>query len=64
KAIENAATTEEAQEIWDELQLYAWEELLPIIQLGGFHALYAQSSNVSEVTTSNGPIFWNVTISE
>lgn len=64
KAIENAATTEEAQEIWDELQLYAWEELLPIIQLGGFHALYAQSSNVSEVTTSNGPIFWNVTILE
>lgn len=63
-AIENAATTEEAQDIWDELQLYAWEELLPVIQIGGFHALYAQSSKVSEVTTSNGPIFWNVSISE
>lgn len=63
-AIESAETTEEAQEIWDELQLYAWEELLPIIQIGGFHALYAQSSKVSEVTTSNGPIFWNVSISE
>ncbi len=63
-AIENAQTVEEAQEIWDDLQLYAWEELLPVVQLGGYNSLYAKSSKVSEVKTSSGPIFWNVSISE
>ncbi|HLR75464.1 MAG TPA: ABC transporter substrate-binding protein [Virgibacillus sp.] len=62
--IEKAPSIEEAQELWDELQLYAWEELLPVINFGGYHSLYAHSTNVSGITTTSGPIFWNVTVSE
>lgn len=62
--IEKAPTVEEAQELWDELQLYAWEELLPVINVGGYHNLYAHSTKVSGITTTSGPIFWNVTVSE
>lgn len=62
--IEKAPTIEEAQDLWDELQLYAWEELLPVINVGGYHSLYGHSTDVSGVTTTSGPIFWNVTVSE
>lgn len=64
EAIEKAESIEDAQAIWEELQLYAWEELLPIVHVGGYNSLYAHSENVSGITTSSGPIFWNVTISE
>lgn len=64
KQIENAPTIEEAQALWDELQLYAWEELLPIVNLGGFNALYAYSNKIEGVTATTGPIFWNVSKSE
>lgn len=62
--IEKAPTIEEAQDLWDELQLYAWEELLPVINVGGYHSLYGHSTDVSGITTTSGPIFWNVTVSE
>jgi len=62
--IEKAPTIEEAQDLWDELQLYAWEELLPVINTGGYHSLYGHSTKVSGITTTSGPIFWNVTVSE
>ena len=64
KAIENAPTLEEAQQLWDELQLYAWEELLPIVHLGGYNTLYGHSNKVEGLTTTTGPIFWNVTKAE
>lgn len=64
RAIETAPTTEEAKEIWDELQLYAWEELLPVIQNGVYHYLYGYGTNVEGLTTTSGPIYWNVSVTE
>lgn len=57
--IETAPTIEEAKEIWDELQLYAWEELLPLIQLGSFNNLYGSTDRLEGITTYSGPVFWN-----
>ncbi|WP_368654655.1 ABC transporter substrate-binding protein [Ornithinibacillus sp. 4-3] len=64
KAIETAPTIEEAHDLWDDLQLYVWEELLPAVQLGGNSTLYGSSSKVQGIETTSGPIFWNVTVSE
>ncbi|WP_368653138.1 ABC transporter substrate-binding protein [Ornithinibacillus sp. 4-3] len=64
KAIETAPTTEEAQEIWEDLQRYAWEELLPVTTFGSYNSLYASSNKVEGIITFSGPIFWNVTIGE
>lgn len=65
KEIEFAPSLEESQELWNDLQLYAWEEHLPIIQLGGFSKLFASSKHVNDVTTfAGGPTFWNATISQ
>lgn len=64
KEIETAPSLEEAQKLWDDLQLYAWEELLPVVNIGGYNSLYAHSSKVKGITTTTGPIFWNVTKSE
>lgn len=63
-AIEFEPEIEKAKELWNELQLYAWEEYLPTIQLGSFGKLYVTGSNVSEVDTLVGPIFWNVSVGE
>ena len=59
RQIETAPSLEEAQALWDELQGYAWEELLPIVNIGGFNSLYAVRSNVEGVTAFTGPVFWN-----
>lgn len=59
KELETAPSLEEAQKLWDELQQYAWEELLPIINLGGSNALYGVSKDVEGITTFTGPVFWN-----
>ena len=64
KSIEVAPSLEEAQAHWDELQLYAWKELLPIVQLGGNNSLNGVNKKVKGVTNSSGPIFWNVKIEE
>lgn len=64
KEIENAPSLEEAQKLWDDLQLYVWEELLPIVNIGGFNALYGHSNKVEGLTATTGPIFWNVSITE
>lgn len=62
--IEVATTIEEAQALWDDLQLYAWEELLPVINLGGNNRFDAARKNVEGVTAFSGPIFWNVSLNE
>lgn len=62
RAIELAPTIEEAKEIWDGLQLYVWEELLPVSTLGSYNSLYGSSTNVEGLTTFSGPIFWNTTV--
>lgn len=64
KSIEAAPSLEEAQAQWDELQLYAWEELLPIVQLGGNNSLNGINKKVQGITNSSGPIFWNVKLAE
>lgn len=62
--IELAKDHEEAKELWDTLQLYAWEEHLPTIQLGGFSKVYSLNNKIKGVETLVGPIFWNVTVEE
>lgn len=64
KDIEVAPTLDEAQSLWDDLQLYAWEELLPVIHFGGNNTLYGYNKNVSGIETTTGPIYWNATINE
>lgn len=63
-AMETAPTIEEATEIWDELQLHLWEEVLPIVHLGGYNSLEAYNKKVQGIRSLSGPIFWNVSISE
>src|SRR5699024_1114490 len=60
--IEHADSSDEAQELWDELQLYVWEDLLPLVQFGGFSTVLAMSEDVKGVDAPLGPIFWNVTV--
>lgn len=62
--IETAPTQEEAKQMWDDLQLHLWKDVLPIVHLGGFNALYGYNKKVEGLTTLTGPIFWNVTVSE
>src|SRR5690625_1381016 len=62
--IEKAPTIEEAQQMWHNLQQYVWEEVVPTINLGGYHSFFAASAKVSGITTNSGPIFWNVSKSE
>lgn len=62
--IEKAPTLEEAQQMWDELQHYVWEEAVPTINLGGYHSFFAANKNISGITTNSGPIFWNVSKAE
>src|SRR5690625_75886 len=62
--METAPTLEEAQDIWDKLQLYLWEDVIPVVQLGGYNSLEAYNKNIKGIESLSGPIFWNVTISE
>lgn len=64
KEIEFAPSLEEAQALWDDLQLYAWEELIAVAQIGGYNDLFGYNKKVEGITTNTGPIFWNVTVSE
>ncbi|WP_368652805.1 ABC transporter substrate-binding protein [Ornithinibacillus sp. 4-3] len=64
RAIEVSPTIEEAKALWDELQLYAYEELLPIVHLGGNNMIYAYHKKLENVKATSRPIFWNITISE
>lgn len=62
--IETASTLEEAQALWDDLQLLLWEEIQPIAHIGGYSSLYGFSKKLEGITATTGPIFWNVTKSE
>lgn len=65
KAIENASSLEEAYQLWDELQLYVWEEHLPIINFGHSYTLYGMSKKIQGLEMSTiGPVLWNTTVSE
>lgn len=62
--LEVAQTEEEAFNLWEEIQQYAWEEYVPVIQFGGFHSLYGVNKKVEGVTINTGAIFWNVSVLE
>jgi len=57
--IETAADRDEAKQLWDELQLYAWEEHLPVTMLGGYNVLFGTTDEIEGFSTFSGPIFWN-----
>ncbi|WP_368653726.1 ABC transporter substrate-binding protein [Ornithinibacillus sp. 4-3] len=60
--IETSPDEEEAKRLWDELQSYAWEEHLPLSQLGCYYNLFGVSNNVEGFTTSSGPVLWNTRV--
>lgn len=62
--IETAETQEEAKEIWDETQQYAWEEHLPVSVLGGYSMFHAATTKIDGFSTFSGAIFWNMSASE
>lgn len=62
REIEMAPTSEEAKELWEQLQLYAWEELLPVTVFGSFNSLFASTNELTGFTMHTGPIFWNTKI--
>ena len=59
EALEFASTDEEAKQIWDELQGYAWEKHVPVTILSNYKALYAASEKVEGLTTFSGAVYWN-----
>ncbi|WP_368653790.1 ABC transporter substrate-binding protein [Ornithinibacillus sp. 4-3] len=63
-ALETAPTEEEGFALWEEIQQFAWEEYVPVVQFGGFNSLYGVNKKVEGITINTGPIFWNVTVSE
>ncbi len=60
--IEVSASQEEAKQLWDELQGYAWEEHLPVSIIGGYYGLYGATDKVEGITTFSGPIYWNTSV--
>lgn len=64
KALETAPTMEEARQIWEDIQRYAWEEYLPVTVFGSYNSLFASNNKVEGLTTFSGPIFWNTKVVE
>ena len=58
-ALEIAPSQEEAKQIWDELQGYAWEKHLPVTIIGNYQVLYAASDKVEGISTFSGILYWN-----
>ena len=59
-----AETSEQAKEVWEELQEYVWTESLPATKLGSYSALYALGENVEGFvySPSSGAQFWNISV--
>ncbi len=62
--IGSSSTQEEAKQLWDELQGYAWEHHMPVSILGGYNALYGESSKVKGFYSFQGGVYWNVSLEE
>ena len=62
--LETAPTIEEAQQTWNDLQGYMWEEHMPISVVGSYSDVFGSNKKVEGVTTFSGPIFWNTRIVE
>lgn len=62
--IATASSQEEAKQIWDELQGYAYEHHLPVSLLGKFHTLYGKTDQVEGIFDHHGLVYWNVSVKE
>lgn len=56
--IKNTSTTEEAKQIWDELQAYLWD-YLPGNKIGDHFEYVAHSKNLQGFTVFEGMVLWN-----
>ncbi|WP_144513366.1 ABC transporter substrate-binding protein [Bacillus sp. FJAT-22090] len=61
---ERATSQEEAKTYWDEAQRLAWEDYLPITQIGEFNHIAATTNKVDGFTVLNGAILWNTKVSK
>lgn len=61
---ERATSQEEAKSYWDEAQRLAWEDYLPITQIGEFNYIDATTNKVEGFTDLNGAILWNTKVSK
>lgn len=59
-----ADSQEEAQAAWAELQEFLWAEYVPVIGFGHKSRIIATTDKVDGFEIFNGPIIWNVTVSE
>lgn len=64
ESLQYSDNLEEAQQLWDELQGYLWEQYLPVTAGGGYKHLYVASNKVEGFSADPEPIFWNVTFAE
>lgn len=55
----SASSQEEAQEIWSELQEYAWSENLPAIKFGNYYSVDAARTTLEGVTSFHNLVLWN-----
>lgn len=62
-AIVQADTLDEAKQYWDELQEYSWE-FLPILKISDYTMIMGTRSNVEGFRFMDGPILWNVSLTE
>lgn len=64
KETETADSVEDAKEIWDDIQEYAWEEYMPATYIGEFNDVVATTDKVEGFTALDGPIVWNTKVAE
>ncbi len=62
KSIEMSKSEEEAMQVLNELQGYAWEEHIPVTVLASYNTLYGATNKVEGISTFAGPIFWNTKV--
>jgi len=54
-----AESQEEAQEIWSEMQDYAWSEYVPVVKFGNYYSLDVATDKVEGVTSFQNLMLWN-----
>lgn len=59
KDIVEASSSEEAKEIWGDLQEYAWGEYVPAIKIGNYYSLEVTSDNLEGTTVFHSLVLWN-----
>ncbi|MGM8366132.1 ABC transporter substrate-binding protein [Virgibacillus sp. W0181] len=62
--IDHATSQEEAQELWSELQGYAWNDYVPVSNFGTYRLIAAATDKVEGLGFLLGPIVWNTKVTE